>query len=216
MQLAMFGATGGTGRLVLEKALAGGHQVKLLARNPEKLPAEMRSNPAVRVIQGDARDPLVVNQVVSGVDAVVSTLGASSPFEKSDLLGRSIPLVMAAMQQYDVRRIVVLGSGGWQPGALAKQSPIRRWLMESVAMKILKQPVESQKQQEAAILPSDRAWTIVAPPRLTNARPRGSYRVDGDALPAKASQISRADVADFIYRTLFSPEWERRRVFVSW
>ncbi len=42
MKIAVFGATGGVGRQVVEQALEAGHAVTALARNPQKMePADM-------------------------------------------------------------------------------------------------------------------------------------------------------------------------------
>jgi hypothetical protein len=41
MKLAIFGATGGTGRLLVEEALAAGHEVVAFVRNPSKLTARL-------------------------------------------------------------------------------------------------------------------------------------------------------------------------------
>ncbi len=42
---------------------------------------------------------------------------------------------------------------------------------------------------------------------LQNSPGRGVYRVDGDALPRGAIQISRDDVADFMMKQIHSRDW---------
>jgi putative NADH-flavin reductase len=57
---------------------------------------------------------------------------------------------------------------------------------------------------------------MVMPPMLTNGAARGTYRVDGDALPRNGNRISRADVADFMMQQIGSPQWIRKGVYISW
>jgi putative NADH-flavin reductase len=214
MNVTIFGASGGTGRILAEKCVAAGDVVTVLVRDPARLALRERC----RVIVGDARQAASVQEAIRDADAVFSTLGAKSPFEKSDLLARAVPHMIAAMQANGVRRLIVLGSGGWQPGALRNQGAIRRALLSFGARTLLKYPIASQRAQEAAIVPSDLDWTIVAPTQLTNSAARGlqNIRVDAASLPAGASRISRADVAAVMFRALGENGWVRQRVYVTW
>src|SRR5438128_12620406 len=72
MNLVILGATGRTGRLVVEQALAAGHAVTALVRSPEKLTLR---NPNLRVVMGDATDTSALSRAVQGADALISTLG---------------------------------------------------------------------------------------------------------------------------------------------
>jgi putative NADH-flavin reductase len=212
MNITIFGATRGTGHILAEKCLAAGHQVTALVREPAKFDLRDRC----RTLQGDARDAAPVRDAVRGAHAVLSTLGAKSLFENSDLLARAVPQIIAAMQQENVARLIVLGAGGWQPGALDRQSAFRRKLFDLVGHTLLRYPVASQRAQEAAVVPSPLNWTIVAPTRLTNATPRGSYRVDTRALPPNALSIARGDVADALFRALEQGAWPREHAYVTW
>ena len=62
MKLAIFGATGKTGSLLLEHALAAGHEVTALAREPAKLPARER----LRIIRGAAASSDAIAEAVHG------------------------------------------------------------------------------------------------------------------------------------------------------
>jgi putative NADH-flavin reductase len=214
MNVTIFGASGGTGRILAEKCLAAGDAVTALVRDPAWLDLRDRC----RVIVGDAREAAPVQEAIRDADAVFSTLGAKTPFEKSDLLARAVPHIVAAMQTNSVRRLIVLGSGGWQPGALRNQGAVRRALLSFGARTLLKYPIASQRGQEAAIVPSDLDWTIVAPTRLTNSAARGlqEIRMDTEPLPPRASRIARADVAAVMFRALRENDWVRQRVYVTW
>lgn len=212
MKIAIFGATGATGLLLTERCLAAGHTVKALARNPATYPFADRTE----VIQGDSKDPEAVRKTVAGVDLVLSALGARS-LKKEDILEDSLPLIVAAMQQAGVRRIITLGSAGALPTSLDKQPAYRRWIVQNIVYNtVLKWPVASQIAQYAILSASDLDWTMVMPPMLTNGKARGKLRIDGEALPRNGSRIARADVADFMMQQIENPQWVRKGVYISW
>ena len=71
MNLLVLGATGRTGRLVVEHALAAGHTVIALVRSPEKL---TNGSSNLRVVRGSATDKSDLARALEGADAVISTL----------------------------------------------------------------------------------------------------------------------------------------------
>jgi uncharacterized protein YbjT (DUF2867 family) len=75
VKILIIGPTGGTGRILLEKALEQGHEVSALARNPSAVaPRDYRP----RVLEGNTLDPDAVEAAVSGQDAVLSARGTRS------------------------------------------------------------------------------------------------------------------------------------------
>jgi putative NADH-flavin reductase len=212
MRIAIFGASGGTGGLLTEHCLAAGYEVTALVRAPQNFPQRDR----VRVTRGNAFDAAAIADTVAGADAVMSTLGARS-LRREDVLEQAVPLIVAAMQAAGVRRIIALGSAGALPSALDKQPAWRRWIVQKIVYNtLLKYPVASQIAQHAALSTSGLDWTMVMPPMLTSAARRGSYRVDGDALPRNGAKISRADVAHFMMEQLTSARWLGRGVYISY
>jgi putative NADH-flavin reductase len=218
MNIAIFGASGRTGKLLTSRCLAAGYKVTALVRTP----ASFRiTNPNLGVIEGHAFDPAAVRQTVEGADVVLSALGAKS-LKKEDVLERAVPLIISAMQQTasqpkPVRRIIVLGSAGALRTSLDKQAAWRRWLIQNIVYNtFLKWPVASQISQWNDLSHSNLDWTMVMPPMLTNSPARSHYRIDGDALPRNGSRISREDVADFMMQQIHNPQWIKRGVYISW
>ena len=212
MKISIFGASGATGQLLTKRCLAAGDQVSVLVRFPERFPQREQ----VRVIVGSAFDPMAVRQTIEGADVVLSALGARS-WRREDVLERAIPLIVTAMRQTGVRRIIALGSAGALEDSLKKQPAWRRWFVQNVVYKtFLKWPVASQVAQYKTLAASGLDWTMVMPPMLTNGSARGTYRVDGEALPPGASRISRADVAGFIMQQVESPRWVDKGVYIAY
>jgi len=212
MKIAIFGASGHTGGLLTERSLAAGHTVAALVRTPAKFVHADK----VRVVDGDAYSAAAIAETVRGADAVFSALGAKSPLHRDDVLERGVPLIVAAMKEAGVARIIALGSSGALDSSLDKQPAWRRFLVENVLYTtVLKWPVHAQRAQYRILAASGLDWTMVMPPMLTDGKATGKIRVDGDALPPGASHIARADVADFMFAQLGSETWSRRGVYIS-
>lgn len=213
MNIALFGASGATGKLLTERCLATGHTVSALIRNPGDFTFKDR----VRVIKGSAFDSAAITDTLVGADAVLSALGAKSPFRNENILPRAIPLMVKSMSEQGVRRIIALGSAGALPTSLSKQPAYRRWIVQNIVYKVfLKYPVLEQISQYQILSTSNLDWTMVMPPMLSNAPARGTYRTDPDALPTNGSRISRSDVADFMMQQLTTTQWLRKGVYITW
>ena len=213
MKIAIFGASGGSGKLLTERCLQAGYRVSALVRTPEKFAYADR----VRVIQGSAFDAAPVAETLRGADAVLSALGAKSPFRQEDVLQRAIPVLIRAMQTQGPRRLLAVGSAGALTTSLDRQPAYSRWLAKNLIYKhVLKYPVLEQISQYENLSASGLDWTMVLPPVLTNLPAWGRYRVDGDALPRYGALISRADVADFMMKELVRPRWVKKGVYVAW
>jgi len=211
MRVAIFGASGGTGRLLTEISLARGYEVMALVRSPERFLYRDR----VRVVKGDAFDQGAIADTLGGAEVVLSALGARS-LGKEEVLERAVPLIVSAMQAGGPRRIVALGSAGALDDSLKKQPGYRRWIVENLVYKtMLKWPVASQRAQWATLSGSGLEWTMVMPPMLTNGAAKGRYRVDGEALPRNGSRIARGDVAEFMMEQVEGREWVGKGVYIS-
>ena len=212
MKIAIFGASGTTGKLLTARCLAAGHSVSALIRTPATFPFADK----VGVVQGDVFSPVPIAETLRDADAVFSALGARGLGE-DHTLERGIPLIVQAMIDAHISRIIVLGSAGALDTAMDKQFWWQKWIVENIVYKtLLKWPVIAQRYQYAALAMSPLDWTMAMPPMLTNSAGRGSVRVDPGALPPAAIRCARADVADFMFAQLTSDQWSRKAVYISW
>ncbi|SFQ52341.1 NAD(P)-dependent oxidoreductase [Hymenobacter arizonensis] len=194
--IALFGASGQTGRQFFTKALAQGHRVKALVRTPAKL--SDTQHPNLEVIAGDVLNPADVARTVQGADVVVSLFGqvkGSPPRVQTD----GTRHIVAAMQKHGVVKIVSLSGGGLpfaqdQPKFMDK---LIRGIMKLAVPQVLADAVGHAEVLQR----SDRQWVIVRGPRLTNAPGTGHYRVGWVGVNAGTS-LTRADLADFILTQL--------------
>ena len=104
MKLTIFAATGGIGRQLLDQAVAAGHDVTAVARNPQNLPA----TPA-RVVTADlaAADTAALQTAVEGADAVLSALGARTRAD-TGVAARGTRAITEAMRASGVCRVIVV------------------------------------------------------------------------------------------------------------
>ncbi|MFE3029980.1 NAD(P)-dependent oxidoreductase, partial [Nocardia tengchongensis] len=100
MNVAIFGATGTIGRHVVTQALAAGHQVTVLVRDPAKLTV---THERLRAVTGDVLDPAAVERTVIGQDAVIVALGAG---RKGVVRAEGTRLIIEAMNRTGVKRLI--------------------------------------------------------------------------------------------------------------
>ena len=212
MRVSVFGASGRTGGLLVERCLAVGYEVTALVRTPATFAYAGR----VRVVEGSVFDQAAVRRTVASAEAVLSALGARS-LKKEDVLERGVPLIVEAMRAAGVRRIVALGGASAITGSLDRQPALVRWLLRRVLYEgLLKWPSAAQRAQWLTLSASGLDWTMVMPPMLTNGPARHRVRVDGEALPRRGMRISRADVADFMMQQIGSDRWVGKGVYIAW
>lgn len=208
MKLAVLGAAGRTGKPLVEQALQAGHEVVALVRTPSKLAVQ---NPKLMVIQGDAMNPLDVDKVVQGSDAVISVIGQTkgSPRNTQTV---AMTNIIAAMNKYGVKRLVSLtGAGVDDPHDRPK---FANHLIK-LALKLLSGHVLRDAENHAeAIRKSNLDWVIVRGPRLNEGPHTGNYRIGWVGVNT-GSRISRADLADFILKQTTDTTYLRQSPMVS-
>lgn len=196
MRLLVIGATGGTGKQLVQQALAQGHQVTALVRTPAKLEI---AHARLRVLRGDVLDEASIETAMLGQDAVLSALGHTVFYKPTTILSEGTRNIMRAMKSCEVRRFVCESSLGvgdtvWRLGLLAS--------LLFVPL-ILPFYLRDRLRQEELITRSKSEWIIVRPSVLTNAPATGCYRHGlqiGNYL--LGNRVSRADVADFMLKQL--------------
>jgi putative NADH-flavin reductase len=194
VKVLIIGATGGTGRILLDKALEQGHEVTALARKPSAVaPRDYRP----RVLQGNALDPDAVEAAVAGQDAVLSALGTRTT-KPTTLFSASTANLIGAMNKHGVRRLICLTGIG-----AGDSKGHGGFLYDRVLLPfVVRNQYADKDRQEEIVRRSGLGWVIVRPARLTNESATGEYQVflSGDSY--RATTISREDVAAFMLAQL--------------
>ena len=215
MRLVIFGPTGGTGKRLVERAIAEGHEVTAFVRNPSRMTARHQR---LRVVVGDAFDPGQVQEAVAGNEAVISVLGSRKPSnplhprrpgDPHGVASAGAQNIVAAMKEHGLRRFVC--QTAWGVGE-SKQDPgfAGAFFMKVLVPPLLRDEYADKEAQEEIVRESDLEWTIVRPMILTNGPWTNDYRTAVDLRPGRRPYISRADVADFLIRQLTDDTFVRR------
>ncbi|SRR6266567_7862072 len=159
MKITILGANGKSGTLLVEQALAAGHEVSALVRRE----GTVASRPHLRVVVGDATNTDAVAAASQGTDVVISALGQGS--KKSSLMTDAVTAVIAASKTTGVRRFILLS------GVMAK--PERLGPAVKLMGRGARDMFADKARSEDLLRASDLDWTIVYPPLLTS-KPAGS------------------------------------------
>ncbi len=207
--LAVFGATRGIGRRLTEQALAAGHRVTVLVRDPTKFDLEHDN---LAVVEGNVLDPDAVRLTIRGADSVIVALGAKA-LSRSRIRSEGTQVVVDAMKEAGVRRLLcvsVMGAGDSMEGL--------PWHLRYLLFPLyLRQPLIDHEAQEAIVKGSGLDWTLVRPPFLTDGPATGEYEHGFvQNRPGLSLDISRADVADFMLRHVDSVAYLGRTPGISY
>ncbi|MDA5284407.1 NAD(P)-dependent oxidoreductase [Streptomyces sp. NPDC054904] len=204
MKLTVFGATGGVGREVVRQALAAGHEVTAVVRDPSRLGVPAHDRLRVAVV-ADLTDEAALVPVLTGRDAVVSALGATSNKQArlSPVAGPAMSAVVNVMRRTGVDRLSAVSAAPLGPECPEDGVLLR--VLHPILRRVLRDVYADLAVMEAAMGASGVRWTVVRPPRLLD-RPRtGNYRRALDANVPGGKVIARGDVADALLSTLTDP-----------
>lgn len=200
LPLLVFGATGRTGRCLVEQALAQGHRVTAFARDVRALPP---AHARLRHLQGRVEEAQAVEDAVKNHHAVLCALGPTGRKDR-EAIARGTEHIVAAMQRHRVWRLIYLPTHeqgeGWGPSALFDKLMTRLRPRENPG---------GWQQRVAVIRESALEWVIVRPTRLTDAAASGRHQVSVDQSKVPL-RIARADVAAFMLEQLRSPRYVRK------
>ncbi|MGH2597995.1 MAG: NAD(P)-dependent oxidoreductase, partial [Dehalococcoidia bacterium] len=194
MRLFILGATGRTGRALLDQATQRGHSVTAFVRSPEKL-TDLRDRVAIR--KGDPRSVDELEATLPGHDAVLSALGLPG-LGRSTILSDAAHATVRAMQTAGVRRLLVVSVGMLFDDAGIVAAILRRTILRNIA--------RDSAEMERIVESSSLDWTIARPPQLTNGPLTRNYVVADGRVPEGARlSMSRADVAHFLLKEVERP-----------
>jgi putative NADH-flavin reductase len=209
MKLTIFGASGATGTSLVQQALAAGHSVTAVVRDPGRLavPAHQR----LEVVTADVLDPADISPAVDSAGAVISAVGPGT--DASTLRQDSTRTIIAAMQKTGTRRLLIIsGSIVADDG----ESAFMRYLLKPVVRRtFLRHACADMRRAEDEVHDSNLDWTILRPPSLTNKTATGTYRTAIDRNLHRGFSISRADLAAYMLTLLDDPAAKGRHIAIA-
>jgi putative NADH-flavin reductase len=209
MKIAILGSTGFVGKVLLEKALAKGYQVKTLVRDPEKL-GDYKER--VEYVSGDASQSDKLEKTIAGADVVVSTLPPIENGKNPDKSAKVMEDLVAILERNAIKRFIHLGGAVHGGGANENWTLGRRIL--KMYLNIVCKPVLIAKQLEWEVLRrSNLDWTLVRPPRIMKEKPIGYLAADEKNLASV--QVNVEDLVDFLLTQVDSQKWIEKAPLVA-
>ncbi|WP_326774536.1 NAD(P)-dependent oxidoreductase [Streptomyces sp. NBC_01445] len=210
MRITVFGATGGIGQEIVRQALASGHQVTAVVRDPARFTV---TGADLEVFRADVRDPEVLRPAVAGRDAILSGLGARRRAD-AGITAELTRSVLGAVEAESVRRLLVVSAA--PVGPEPERSPLLDRAMIGAISSLLKPVYDDLRAMEGELAASATDWTSVRPPKLTDKPLTGTYRTVVGGNPRSGRSISRADVAHAMLAMIDDPATVKQGVGVAY
>lgn len=204
----IFGATGRTGKNLINQGLAQGYDITAFVRDPHRLQIQ---NKHLDILTGSISNPSQVSKAINEQDVIISVLGNKT----SQALGKTITTISEAtknilkgMLKKKVKRLIFVTSFGVSDNIFFPEKLFIRLVLRNIFADI--------PNQEKLIKESGLEWTIVRPARLTNGAGIGSYKAKENLPINLFSHISRSDVADFLLKCVTNKQTIGKTITISY
>ncbi len=201
MKIVLFGASGKTGRLVLDLALNAGHEVTAVVRDASKIKI---SHENLTVKTANLFDEDSITEVSSNAELAISCLGGDAN-NKSTLLSDMIKFIVPAIKKAGVNEMFHISSAGIHdemPGIIAK-------LFVNL---FFKNAIADHKIAANTIINSGLDYLILRPLSLVNGEMTKNFRTSDTCVPKGGKNISREDVAYFLVNAIGKLELKNKSI----
>lgn len=216
MKILLLGATGRTGRHVLQQALERGHLVHALVRDNTKV-ATTHSN--LILFEGSPIDKAALENAMQGCEAILSALNISRyndwPWAKlrtpKDFLSSVMKLIVELAPKHTIQRIIF--TSAW--GVAETRKDIPGWFRWFIENSNIKYPYDDHARQEELLKQTNLQWTAIRAAGLTNFKTKKPVIVSFNNDPKPHLTISRRNIAAFILESLEKNLYVREMPVVS-
>ena len=217
LRVAVLGATGGVGQQVTRLALAAGHTVVALVREPADMVPRRARRLHIFCFDAHSCSSLELAPLLHGCNLVLSCLGNRRG--EPPVVHRGTATLLAAMVAAGVPRMAMLSCVGvGDSGAQLRRTGAMGWLYSLMFATLLSGDKEDLAAAEAACLCMPRAegvaCIVVRAADLIDGEGLGGYHVATSTEPVGAS-VTRADVARFLLSLSSDDRHDGRAVSVS-
>jgi putative NADH-flavin reductase len=206
IKVAVIGGTGKSGKYLVKQLISQGFHFKILQRTPENF---LINSPLIEVVKGNARDYDSVRSLISGCQAIISTLG--QPKEERSIFSQATRNVIQSMNEFDVKRYI-LTTGLNVDTPFDNKSPKTKFATEW--MKTNYPETTSDKQEEYNILSQSKIdWTLVRLPLIEQTDSRNEISFSLEDCPG--DKISATDLARFLIEQLSDETFIKKSPFIA-
>ncbi len=206
MNILILGATGRVGSQIVTYALHDRHHVTVLVRTPEKIQINSEN---ITIIQGNVLNNNDIVRAMHGIDVVISALNTDG----TTTLSESMPLIIKAMENEGIQRIITIGTAGILQ---SRTAPTVIRYQSSESKRKSTRAAEEHHRVYDILKQSTLDWTIVCPTYLPDGEIEGQYRIERNFLPEGGMKISVPDTAEFTYHQIESSDYVHSRVGIAY
>lgn len=230
MSILVVGASGATGRLLLEQLLDQGEMVKAIVRSTQSLPEHLIQNVRLSITQAsllDMSDSELAAQV-QGCHAVACCLGHNLTFKgmfghPRRLVTDSVKRLCQAIENTNPAmpvKFVLMNTTGNQNKQAGEKIPFSQYVVVGLLRHLLPPHADNEQaaaylQQHYAVCEGNIEWTAVRPDALTNEDSITAYHTFQSPVRNPifdAGKTSRINVAGFMTQLIINNEtWEKWR-----
>lgn len=203
MRILILGATGRTGKWMLQETLSHGYEVNCLVRQPEAIKAHHQN---LKLFKGTPVNIADLKSALDGCEGIISVLNISrtSDFPWSKLrtpptfLSEVMKNIRLLAEKNELKRIIVCSA--WEVAETEKDLPVWfRWLVKNSTIGVA---YRDHERQENELRQSDLNWTIVRPTGLTNFKKEKQVIESYKNKPKPTLMISRKNLAKYMVNAL--------------
>ncbi|MDA1884860.1 SDR family oxidoreductase [Bacillus cereus group sp. BY105LC] len=205
-KIAILGANGKAGKILVNEALEKGYQVKILTRNSTNTE---KINGNIETIIGDARNFSTIQDLLQGCSAVINAVG--QPKNESYIFSTVTKHILEAMKESKIKRYILISGGslnvtGDQKGIVNK--------IGATLFKLFLPKMMQDKYKELQIIQNSEVdWTIVRLPFVIEGN--GIGRINESLVDMPGIKIQNSDIAPFVIKQINSDRYVGKCPFIS-
>jgi putative NADH-flavin reductase len=212
MKVVIFGATGFSGKAILDKTLKQGYEVTILVRDKTRININHEN---LTVIEGDVMNAKTIALLLSNKDAVIQCLGIGGKGDgkPNSFVSDATKLIVEEMEKQGCRRLIALSNVG-----AGNSIAFLPWFFTKIIlpyfMKWLKVIIDDKNRMEPIIMNSKLDWTIVRCPNIVDKIAQGNSNATLDGKGLKLS-VTLGDMATFVVNQLSDTTFSRQAPSIS-
>ena len=215
MKILLLGATGRTGKHVLEQVLEQGYQVSCLVRKPKRLIPQQN----LSIFEGDPRNTSDLQSAIEGCQAIISVLNISRTSDflwarlrtPKTFLSDTMSAVVEVATKNKIAKVILCSA--WGVSDSRKDIPF--WFRWTIDYSNIKYAYLDHERQEELLKLSGINYTIVRPVGLTNFNKNLAIKKSENNVPKPSLLISRKAVAIFMVDSLEDSSRNHKTITVS-
>lgn len=212
MKVVIFGATGFSGKAILNEALVHDHQVTVLVRNGS---AGLPKNKNLTVVVGNVLDRNTVKSVLENQEVVIQCLGVGGKGDgkPTTFISDATKIIVEEMEKLGIDRLIEMSNVG-AGNSIAFQPWVFTNIILPYFMKWLKVLIDDKNRMEPIIMNSRTNWTIVRCPNIVDKPSKGKCHstLSGDGLKLS---ITLHDMAAFMVKQIMDTSYSTQAPSIS-